>query len=45
MESRIRSVVKEPDEIAAPFVFAYLFATIGLLTSVLTWVFWYRGYA
>jgi hypothetical protein len=45
MEQRTRSVVKEPDEIAAPAMFAYIFATIGWLSAVLAWVFWFRGYA
>jgi hypothetical protein len=40
-----RSVVSEPDEIAAPAVFLYLFAVVGGLAAVLAWVFWFRGYA
>ena len=39
------SVVKEQDELAAPAVFAYLFAVIFWLFAVIAWVFWYRGYA
>jgi hypothetical protein len=45
MEQRTRSVVKEPDEIAAPLVFTYIFVVIGWLSAVLAWVFWFRGYA
>ncbi|HEV3386797.1 MAG TPA: hypothetical protein VG097_18415 [Gemmata sp.] len=45
MDERTRSVVKEPDEAAAPFVFAYIFATIAWLLAALAWVFWFRGYA
>lgn len=45
MEQRTRSVVKEPDEVAAPVVFAYIFAVIGWLGVVLAWVFWFRGFA
>jgi hypothetical protein len=45
MEQRSISVVKEPDEIAAPVVFVYIFAAIGFLSAVLAWVFWFRGYA
>lgn len=45
MESRRQSVVREPDEIAAPLVFAYIFAVIAWLAAVIAWVFWFRGYA
>ena len=45
MEQRVRSVVKEPDEIAAPFVFAYIFVMVVWLLAVIAWVFWFRGYA
>jgi hypothetical protein len=45
VEQRTRSVVKEPDEIAASLVFAYIFATIVWLLAALAWVFWFRGYA
>lgn len=45
MNPPIRSVIREPDEAAAPFVFAYIFAVVGWLTAVLVWVFWFRGYA
>jgi hypothetical protein len=45
VEQRTRSVVKEPDEIVAPVVFAYIFATIAWLFAALAWVFWFRGYA
>jgi hypothetical protein len=45
VEQRTRSVVKEPDEIAAPFVFVYFFAVIGWLFAVIAWIFWFRGYA
>jgi hypothetical protein len=42
---RAVSVVKEPDEVVAPLVFAYIFAAVGWLFAVLAWVFWFRGYA
>lgn len=45
MQRLSRSVVNEPDEIAAPFVFAYIILVIGWLAAVLAWVFWFRGYA
>ena len=45
MDERTRSVVKEPDEIVAPLVIAYIFLTVGWLIAVLAWVFWFRGYA
>jgi hypothetical protein len=40
-----RSVVTEPDEAAAPFVFVYIFGVIAWLSAVLAWVFYFRGYA
>jgi hypothetical protein len=40
-----QSVVREPDEVAAPFVFAYIVAVVGWLAAVIAWVFWFRGYA
>lgn len=39
------SVVREPDEFAAPAVFLYIFGVLVWLAAVLAWVFWYRGYA
>jgi hypothetical protein len=41
----IPSPAKEPDEIVAPLVFVYLFGVIGVLAAVLSWAFWFRGYA
>jgi hypothetical protein len=40
-----RSIVREPDEVAAPAVFAYIAIVIGWLAALLAWVFWFRGYA
>jgi hypothetical protein len=40
-----RSVRREPDEWLAPIVFAYIFGVIAVLSGILAWVFWYRGYA
>ena len=45
MEQRTISVIREPDEQAAPFVFAYIFGVIAALMAALAWVFWFRGYA
>jgi hypothetical protein len=45
MPERSRSVIREPDEIAAPWVFAYIFGIIAALAAMLAWVFWFRGYA
>jgi hypothetical protein len=45
MEQRTQSIVTEPDEIAAPLVFAYIFVVIGWIIAAVAWVFWYRGYA
>jgi hypothetical protein len=45
MGLRTRSVLKEPDETAAPFVFIYIFLVLGWLIVALAWVFWLRGYA
>ena len=42
---RTESVVKEPDEIAAPVVFIYLAGVIVWLFAVIAWVFYFRGYA
>jgi hypothetical protein len=39
------SVVREPDEIAAPFVIAYTFGVVFWLAAVVAWVFYFRGYA
>ena len=44
--SRLRqSIVREPDERAAPWVFAYIALVLVWLFAVIWWVFWYRGYA
>jgi hypothetical protein len=45
IEPRSESVVPEPDETAAPLVFAYLAGVIVWLFGVLAWAFWFRGYA
>ena len=45
MTERTASVVKEPDEIAAPLVFLYLGGTVVWLFAVIAWVFYFRGYA
>jgi hypothetical protein len=45
MTERTVSVVREPDEVAAPFVFAYLGGVIFWLFAVIAWAFWFRGYA
>ncbi len=44
MTERSVSVVKEPDEVAAPFVFAYIFGVILWLAAVVAWVYYFRGY-
>jgi len=33
------------DDIAAPFVFAYIGAVVVGIFAMLAWVFWFRGYA
>lgn len=45
IEARPEPAVREADEAAAPFVFAYLVVVVAWLAAVLAWVFWYRGYA
>ena len=45
MTQRAESVVREPDEATAPFVFAYLGGVIVWLFAVIAWVFYFRGYA
>ena len=45
MTQQTVSVVKEPDETAAPLVFAYLGGVLVWLFAVLAWVFYFRGYA
>jgi hypothetical protein len=35
----------EADEVAAPFVFAYLAGVVAWIAAVIAWVFWFRGYA
>ncbi len=39
------STITEADEVAAPFVFAYIAGTIVWLGAVIAWIFWFRGYA
>ncbi|MBY0457839.1 MAG: hypothetical protein K2V38_10910 [Gemmataceae bacterium] len=45
MHARTRSVVPEPDEVAAPLVFVYLGGVILALLGLLAWVYYFRGYA
>jgi hypothetical protein len=45
MTQRTVSVVKEPDEIAAPLVFLYIFGVLAWLSAIIAWVFYFRGYA
>ena len=45
METPARSVVREPDETAAPFVFAYIWGVVAAIAAIIAWVFWFRGYA
>ncbi len=45
MTERTTSVVTEPDELAAPLVFAYLAGVVAWLAAVAAWVYWFRGYA
>ena len=45
MTQRTVSVVKEPDERAAPLVIVYIFGTLAWLFAVLAWVYYFRGYA
>ncbi|QEG28061.1 hypothetical protein GobsT_28320 [Gemmata obscuriglobus] len=45
MSDRTRSVVHEPDEIAAPLVFVYLCGVLVCLSAALAWVYHFRGYA
>lgn len=45
MSNRVRSVVTEPDEAAAPLVFVYIVGVIAWLAAVTAWVFYFRGYA
>jgi hypothetical protein len=45
MTERTESVVREPDESAAPLVFAYIGGTVVWLFAVIAWVFYFRGYA
>jgi hypothetical protein len=37
--------VREADDIAAPYVFAYIFLVLGWIAAMLDWIFWSRGYA
>lgn len=43
-KSEYSGFIKERDEIAAPFVIAYIWLVIAWLVGVLAWIFWYRGY-
>jgi hypothetical protein len=36
---------READEVAAPFVFAYIYLVLGCIAALIAWVFWFRGYA
>jgi hypothetical protein len=45
MTQRRVSVVKEPDEHAAPLVFAYIAGVVAWLAAALAWVYYFRGYA
>jgi hypothetical protein len=45
MVQRTVSVVKEPDERAAPLVFLYIGGVVVWLFAVIAWVFYFRGYA
>lgn len=35
----------EADEIAGPFVFLYIAGVLAWIVAVISWAFWYRGYA
>jgi hypothetical protein len=35
---------REGDDVAAPFVFLYIFAMVGVIAAIIAWVFWFRGY-
>jgi hypothetical protein len=43
--STASSTPREADEVAAPYVFAYIGLVVLWLAAVLWWVFWQRGYA
>jgi len=45
MSERTGSVVKEPDEAAAPVVIVYIFGVIAAIGALIAWVYWFRGYA
>ena len=45
MMAQPESVIKESDEVAAPFVFVYLGGVVVWLFAVIAWVFYFRGYA
>jgi hypothetical protein len=42
---QVRTEPVEADEVAAPFVFTYIYVVIAAIAAMLAWVFWYRGYA
>ena len=44
MSQMKESVVREADERAAPWVFAYIAGVLVWLFAVIAWVFWFRGY-
>lgn len=36
---------READDVAAPFVFLYIYAMVAAIAAIIAWVFWFRGYA
>jgi hypothetical protein len=45
MANLAKSVVMESDESIAPAVILYTFGVIAWLGAVISWVFYFRGYA
>ena len=45
MDRLRQSIVRETDERAAPWVFAYIALVLVWLFAVIARVFWFRGYA
>jgi hypothetical protein len=45
MSQRRVSVVREADERVAPLVFVYIACAVAWLGAVLSWVYYFRGYA
>jgi hypothetical protein len=39
------SAPREPDQVVAPLAFLYLAGVVAALAALLSWVFWFRGYA